>query len=197
MTKLAEPPEPFNPPMHGLAAAPPPGRAVVRARDVGGPGAWQALVRDGVLRRLTPDAACAIGTRVDAALRASLVGPLVPGGAVVTGRTAAWIYSGVGSAHPLDLACAAGRHRPDRPAGARLWQAPLLHPDCVLIAGVRVTDPTRTVVELALHGGESSLVAVLARCGADLEAARRSVLLRPLAAHRAAAVDVIDAATRL
>jgi hypothetical protein len=197
MTTLAVPQPPPAHPMHGLAPGVAPGRTVVRARDVGGPAAWQALVRDGVLRRLTPDAACAIGTRVDAPLRASLVAPLVPSGAVVTGRTAAWIHAGTGAAHPLELACAAGRHRPDRPPGARLWQAPLLHPDTVRIAGVRVTDPTRTVVELALHGGESSLVAVLARCGADLEAARRSVLLRPRAAHRAAAVDVIDAATRL
>jgi hypothetical protein len=196
MTTLALPPLPAHP-MRGLSPQATPARAVVRARDVGGPAAWQTLVRDGVLRRLTPDAGCAIGTRVDATLRASLVAPLVPSGAVVTGRTAARIQAGAGAANPLELACAAGRHRPDRPPGARLWQAPLLHPDTVQIAGVRVTDPTRTVVELALHGGETSLVAVLARCGADLEAARRSVLLRPRAPHRATALHVIDAATGL
>jgi hypothetical protein len=170
-------------------------RLVVRPADVGGPAAWQVLVRDGVLREVVSGAACAAGTTVGPDLRAALVAPRVPSRAIVTARTAAWIHTGSGTPDVLDLACSAGRHRPDRPPGARLWQAPLLLPDTVRIGPLQVTDPTRTVVELVLHDGEEHLVVALARHGADLVAARRAVQARPRAATRAVALATLAAAT--
>ncbi|WP_418276762.1 hypothetical protein ACNHYB_02345 [Isoptericola jiangsuensis] len=171
-----------------------PARSVVRPHHVGGGAAWQVLVRDGALREVVPGAACPPGVLVDAGLRALLIAPRIPPRTVVTGRTAAWVHTGAGSADALDLACVAGRHRPERPAGARLWQAPLLHPDTVRIGPVLVTDPTRTVVELVLHTGEPDLVVALARHGADLVRARRAVEVRPRASGRAAALITLDVA---
>jgi len=167
-----------------LRTGPPP-RTVLRPCDVGGPVAWQVLVREGAVTVVRGDAGCAPGTRVDAALRAGLVGPEVPTGAVVTGRTAAWIHTGAGDGSGLDLTYPAGRHQPDRPAGARLWQSPLLTADVVRLAGVPVTSPERTVVELVLRDGDPvDLVAALAGAGVDLGRARLRLERRPRAQGR-------------
>jgi hypothetical protein len=182
-------------PLAELVSTPSAARLVVRPADVGGPVAWQVLVRDGVLHEVVPGAACAAGTSVGPGLRAALVASRVPSRAIVTARTAAWIHTGSGTSEVLDLACSAGRHRPDRPPGARLWQAPLLLPDTVRVGPLRVTDLTRTVVELVLHDGDEHLVVALARHGADLVAARRAVQARPRAATRAVAMSTLATAT--
>jgi hypothetical protein len=168
-----------------------------RPGDVGGRAAWQALVRDGVLTVLRGDVACSATTRVDPALRARTLLGAVPTGAVVTGRTAAWVHTGVDAPDTLDLACRPGGRRPARPPGARLWQAPLLAPDVRLLGGVPVTTPARTAAELALHDDDAhDLLVALARAGVDLVTVRRAVLLRPRVgvAVRRAAVATLDAA---
>ncbi|PFG43297.1 hypothetical protein ATJ88_1982 [Isoptericola jiangsuensis] len=174
-----------------------PAPVLVRPSDVGGTVAWQVLVRDGVLEVLRGDVACVSATRIDPALRAGTLRGAVPTGAVVTGRTAAWVHTGAGRPDSLDLACHPGGRRPSRPRGARLWQAPLLAPDVRVVAGVRLTTPDRTAVELALHDdGSTELLVALAAAGTDLDAVRRAVVLRPRVGVgvRRNAVAVVDAA---
>lgn len=169
---------------------------VVRPADVGGAAAWQTLVREGVLQVLRDDAACPAYLDVDPVLRAGLLAGAVPTGATVTARTAAWVHTGFGDAQALDLTYPAGRHQPDRPPGARLWQGPLLGDDTVHLAGIPVTAPERTVVELVLHD-DDPVMAVLALMhhGADLGRARRSLELRTRAVGRPRARALLDDVT--
>ncbi|NNU28706.1 hypothetical protein [Isoptericola sediminis] len=187
-------PRPLRELLHGPGPAPP----VVRPGDVGGRAAWQTLVHEGVLRVLRADAACPAGRGVDAALRASVLAPEVPAGAVVTARTAVWVHTGRGRPETLDLTYPAGRHRPERPRGARLWQGHLLGPDTRRLGGVAVTTPQRTLVELVLHGARYPetplLAAALLRAGADPGRARRAIEARSRVAARGPAHAALSAA---
>lgn len=171
-------------------------RVVLRPQDVGGAAAWQTLVRDGLLRVVRGDAACPADARIDPAVRAGLLAGELPAGAVVTGRTAAWVHTGYDDDQALDLTYPAGRHQPDRPAGARLWQGPLLHRDTLHLASVPVTAPDRTVVELVLHDTDPvpAVLALARHAGADLSAARRSLERRTRAVGRPRAREHLDAA---
>ncbi|NOV97957.1 hypothetical protein [Isoptericola halotolerans] len=171
-------------------------RVVLGPSDVGGPVAWQTLVRDGDVQLLRPDAACPAGTAVGPDERAGLLARQVPSGAVVTGRTAAWVHTGYDDGGVLHLTYRAGRHQPDRPPGSRLWQSPLLRGDTTLLDGVPVTVPHRTVVELVLHDPDPVPVVLdlVHRAGADLRRARRSLELRTRAVGRPRARRLLDAA---
>ncbi|WP_407317742.1 hypothetical protein UQW22_14225 [Isoptericola halotolerans] len=169
---------------------------VVRPGDVGGSAAWQTLVREGCLQVVRHDAACPPGVPVGPVVRAGLLADQVPPGAVVTGRTAAWVYTGHGDGEVLDLTYPAGRHQPDRPPGARLWQGPLLRSDTTTLGHVGVTTPDRTVVELVLHDPDPvpAVLALVRRAAADLARARRSLELRTRAVGRPRARRLLDAA---
>ncbi|GAA1736735.1 hypothetical protein GCM10009809_34930 [Isoptericola hypogeus] len=183
-----------------LLAPPPPVRRPLRApADVGGRAAWDVLVRDGVLEVVRGDAAVATGTPLTAADRAgTLTG--VPTGAVVAGRTAAWVHAGrrVGDEGRLDLTYPAGSYRPTVWGAGLVWQAPLLRDDVVERAGVRVTAPARTVVDLALHlapdDATPRVVALVRWCGVDLEEASRLLERRVRAVGRPRARTVLDRA---
>ncbi|MCK0115536.1 hypothetical protein MWU57_00670 [Isoptericola sp. S6320L] len=170
-------------------------RDVLRPDDLGGTVAWQTLVRDGLLRVVRGDAACPADVSVDPATRAGLLADEVPTGAVVTGRTAAWVHAGYDDAQSLDLVYPAGRHQPDRPLGARLWQGPLLHGDTIHLARVPVTAPDRTVVELVLHDPDPvpAVLALVRHAGAEPSAARRSLERRTRAVGRPRAREHLDA----
>ncbi len=180
-----------------LDARPAPRPTVVRPEHVGGEVAWDALVREGALRVVRGRAAVRPDVAVGASLRARVLGP-VPRGAVVAGRTAAWVYAGVPDGGTLDLAYASGRHRPEVWAGARVWQAPLLTSDVVELAGVRVTTPLRTVVDLALREEADRAVATVRTlvdvCGVDLDAAGRALELRARVVGRPRARRVLAGA---
>jgi hypothetical protein len=125
---------------------------------------------------------------------------LLPRGATIAGRTAAWVHAGVPDGGTLDLAYPSGRHRPEVWAGARVWQEPLLASDVSEIAGVRVTTPVRTVVDLALRDDpERALEAVRAlveACGVDLRAAARALESRARVVGRPRARRVLTAAAQ-
>jgi len=144
---------------------------LVRPADVGGRAAWDVLVRDGALEAVRDDAAVVAGTVVTPLLRAALLAGSLPAGAVAAGRTAAWVHvgraAGPRAADPLDVAYAAGGHRPELWGAGLVWQAPLLRGDVVELAGARVTTPLRTVVDVALHVPVEEDAARLARAVAD------------------------------
>ncbi|GAB3093640.1 hypothetical protein [Isoptericola nanjingensis] len=151
-----------------------PGRAsgpLVRPADVGGRAAWDVLVRDGSLEVVRDDAAVVAGTTMTPVLRAALLAGSLPAGAVAAGRTAAWVHAGrlagTRSAEHLDVTYAAGGHRPELWGAGLVWQAPLLRGDVVELAGVRVTAPLRTVVDVAVHVPGEEDATRLARVVAD------------------------------
>ncbi len=170
---------------------------MVLPEHVGGRAAWDTLVRDGALRVVRGHAAVRPGVAVDAVLRASVLAP-VPRGAVVAGRTAAWVHAGEPAGGTLDLAYATGRHRPEVWGGARVWQEPLLTSDVVELAGVRVTTPLRTAVDLALREEHDRAVQAVRTlvdvCGVDLHAAGRALELRARVVGRPRARRVLAAA---
>lgn len=154
-----------------LAAPGRPSGTLVHPADVGGRAAWDVLVRDGALEAVRDDAAVVAGTVVTPLLRAALLAGALPAGAVAAGRTAAWVHAGRAAgpraADPLDVAYAAGGHRPELWGAGLVWQAPLLRGDVVELGGVRVTAPLRTVVDVAVHVPAEEDAARLARAVAD------------------------------
>lgn len=175
---------------------------VVRPRDVGGRAAWSVLVRDGVLEvvRRDEDAAVVAGTPTGPATRAGLLRARVPSGAVVAARTAAWVHAGPAAddGGRLDLTYRAGGHRPAVWGQGLCWQSPLLADDVVDLAGVRVTDPVRTAVDLALHvvpaDDAARRVGTLVRvCGIELADVGRRLERRVRAVGRPRARDVLRA----
>lgn len=176
--------------------APPP--LLVRPEHVGGRVAWETLVRDGALKALRGTAAVRTDLPVGPGLRAGVLRDLLPRGATVAGRTAAWVHAGVPDGGTLDLAYPSGRHRPEVWAGARVWQEPLLASDVSEVSGVRVTTPVRTVVDLALRDDPQpaleTIRALVEVCGVDLSAATRSLESRARVVGRPRARRVLAAA---
>ncbi|SKC71478.1 hypothetical protein [Krasilnikoviella flava] len=144
---------------------------LVHPDDVGGRAAWDVLVADGALEVVRGDTAVVAGTAVPPALRATLLAGALPTGAVIAGRTAAWVHAGrAACARPtdgLDLTYPAGGHRPEVWGAGLVWQAPLLRDDTVTLGGARVTAPLRTVVDVAVHVPGDDDAALLARVVAD------------------------------
>ncbi|MEU2201386.1 hypothetical protein [Isoptericola sp. NPDC019482] len=214
---LPSPPAPsVGAPRHGPASPcrlgdllAPPGRRpgpLVRPADVGGRAAWDVLVRDGALEVVRGDAAVVAGDPVTPVLRAALLSGSLPAGAVAAGRTAAWVHAGPlagrRSAAHLDVAYAAGGHRPALWGTGLVWQARLLRGDTVDLAGVRVTAPLRTVVDVALHVPGDEDAAVIARdladaCGLALDDAAVLLERRARVVGRPRARDVLARAAAL
>ena len=197
VSALLPPPAPVAPPPPTPAAtlpaarpaSPPATGPVVRAQDVGGPLAWQVLVRDGVLTALTDDAAVPSGTPVSAWTRAAALADRVPPRAVAVLTTAWWVYCGgtLGDGSlgdgGLELAYRSSVFR----LGAESHD----------VAGLRVTTPERTALDLAsrLPRREAITAAVaLARAGADLGAALALLESRSRSVGRPAAREVLRAA---
>lgn len=176
------------------------GTSLVRPADVGGRAAWDVLVRDGALLVLRGDAAVAPGEAVGPATRAETLSGTLREGSVVAGRTAAWVHAG-GPAHDggvLDVTYSPGRNRPRPGQAGKVWQASLLRDDVITLAGVRVTAPARTVVDLALqldpHDALPRVLVLVRRCGVDLARARRLLERRVRVVGRPRARQVLDRA---
>lgn len=155
---------------------------LVGPHEVGGRAAFQALVRCGALVPLWDDVAAPAAVPVTSTLRALAVRDLVPRGTVVAGTSAAWVLCGSVRPRLLDVVYPPGRHRP-APHGERApRQAHVLRDETVLVAGVLVTAPTRTVIDVATRCGPDEALVTLSRlrdaCGLDVAAAARSLELR-------------------
>ena len=127
---LAPPPAPPGPEI-GLLVVP---------EDVGGPAAFQELVRAGALRRLWGDVAAPASVPVTPTLRALAVRDQVPRGTVLAGAAAAWVLCGSAAPRVLDVVHPPGRHRPPPRQGRAARQAHVLRDETTLVAGVLVTS---------------------------------------------------------
>jgi hypothetical protein len=145
------------------------------------------------------DAAVPAGTEIDAGIRAATLTDRVPTGAVVAGRTAAWVHAGPAAAagDRLDLTYRSGGHRPAVWGAGLVWQAPLLREDTVQVGGVRVTTPARTATDVALHVEPTeavrAIVVLVGACGVDPEHVRRQLERRVRAVGRPRARAVLRA----
>jgi len=158
---------------------------LLRPADVGGMGAWQTMLRDGLLRRVHLDTAVMVETPITADIRAAVLAPLVPVNCYLATYSATWIYCGGPVPPVLTVAYPLGSYRP------RLWTRAEFYCASGLWAQsrslgigrdrVRVTTPVRTAVDLALRADPDAArdkIRDLAAVGTDLRAALRSLELR-------------------
>lgn len=143
--------------------------AGVSRRDLAG------LVRFGVVRRLLHDVYVDERVTDTVELRVAAVAKVLPPGAVVARRTAAWlygidVYGGRQRDQTLTVECVVPARRARvRRAGVRGWEETLLPEDVCSVNGVPGTTPTRTALDLARYSPRHlGLAAVDAFCHADL-----------------------------
>ncbi|MBE1876756.1 hypothetical protein [Myceligenerans pegani] len=206
-----------------LDPRPAPVPPVVTPARVGGPAAWQDLLRSGALTPLrdapldtTGAVAVPAGVRVTPTHRALVLaescGGVLPARAVLAGASAAWVHSGLrGGIHvprlPTDagfpeLAHDAAVRRPDVPAGVLVRCAAGLVRDTMLLAGVPVTTPARTAADVACRLPFEQAVPVLTALAAgsadldpvDLDAVERALEARRRVVGRPAARRALAAA---
>ncbi|WP_415298688.1 hypothetical protein [Cellulosimicrobium sp. SJTW-1] len=167
---------------HLLAPPGPEFGLLVVPEDVGGPAAFQELVRAGALRRLWGDVAAPASVPVTPTLRALAVRDQVPRGTVLAGAAAAWVLCGSAPPRVLDVVHPPGRHRPPPRQGRAARQAHVLRDETSLVAGVLVTSVLRTALDVATRCEPVQALSTLRRlevvCGLDARAAARSLELR-------------------
>jgi len=154
----------------------------VGPHEVGGRPAFQELVRCGALALLWDDVAAPAAVPLTPTLRALAVRDLVPRDTVVAGASAAWVLCGSARPRLLEVVYPPGRHRPAPHPGRAPRQTHVLRDETVLVAGVLVTTPVRTALDVATRRDPDEALETLARlrdaCGLDVAAAARSLELR-------------------
>ncbi|HEV6954709.1 MAG TPA: hypothetical protein VKY86_15845 [Promicromonospora sp.] len=192
-----------------LDPGPAPAPLVVTPAHVGGPVAWADLRRCGALVELHEGVAVGAGTAVGPPHRAlALVGELPPR-CVLAAATAAWVLTGLHDGDvartwppdaPVEAAYSPGTHCPPPRPGRVVRRAPGLAADTVRLAGVPVTNPTRTAADVARtvpHDVAVVALVALARRGADLAGAARALDRRARVVGRPAAHRALAAAREL
>lgn len=110
----------------------------------------------------------------DAACRAASLVPVLPGGTLAAGTTAAWVWGALPDLPlPLHALVAPGRARPRHlEPSVRVRQAPLGPDDTTVLGGVTVATALRTAVDLLVDPGGSlpAVARLVRREGLDLQA---------------------------
>lgn len=179
---------------------------VVTPAHVGGPVAWWDLRRAGALVELHDGAAVAFGSAVGPEHRALALAHEVPARCVLAAATAAWVHTGLFDGRaaaswpagaPVELAYSPDTHRPVQRPGQVTRRAPGLARDTERLAGVPVTGPARTAVDVACTAPLEAAVPVLvalADGGVDLRAVTRALDRRARVVGRPAAHRALSAA---
>lgn len=175
MTLTTSPPSPSLPTLTS-AMLPPAARddGLFRPDDLD-PITWQLLVHEGALRVIAPSVAIPVRRRPTPDDRARPFVGVLPAGWALGGATAAWVHVG-GAAGPsaLSLTGPPNTHQPPELPGRVLHQQEMPDRDLVTVAGVPVTSPLRTAVDVACFTAPSSAVprlVALAQHGVDLDTA--------------------------
>ncbi|MGW6005856.1 hypothetical protein ACWFNS_17315 [Oerskovia enterophila] len=159
-----------------------PAPELVRPAHVGGAVAFADLVRSGALVQVRGDVAVRPTTSLTPAVRAASLAHLVPERTVVGGLSAAWVHGGTPAPTTVEVIHPLGVHRPPPLPGRAPRQSALLRTEAALLGGVLVTTVERTALDLAcLHDPRASgpvLLALVTRCGLDLDAVRDALDLR-------------------
>ncbi len=139
------------------------------------PPTYQALVRDGVTRRVWGDLAVPADVDVGPRLRAAAFRGLVPERAVVGRRSAAWVHTGEHAPRRVDALVPPRSRRPDPHPSRTTYECALPARDVVDLGGVRVTTVQRTGLDVARWCAPAEalpLLDALVRAGFDVERAR-------------------------
>jgi len=157
----------------------------VRPADVGGVGAWQTMVHDGLLQVVHDDAAVTAATPITPDVRMAVIAASVPKNCYVAGPSAVWVHCGGPMSDVLWVAHAVGTNRPDLVGGVLSYSGTGLWADSQLLGlgrnRARVTTLVRTCVDLALR--EDAAVAkqqirALQAAGFDVKRAARALEFR-------------------
>jgi len=166
---------------------------LIRPDDVGGAMVWELLVRDGKLVRLHGQIAVRPDCLLTPELRAAAIADEVPEGFVAAGVTAAWIHCGSGELPTLEFVYPNGANSKHAvQLSGKAWSTIDLAQAVVTIAGVPVTNPQRTIADLAWrHPPEVALqwIGNLVAAGVNLRAAALDMERR----HRVVGRDHIRA----
>ncbi|GIG29154.1 type IV toxin-antitoxin system AbiEi family antitoxin [Cellulomonas marina] len=176
---------------------------LVGPEHVGGRAALATLVRSGALVVVRDEVTAAPAVAHLPVVRARAVAHLVPPRGVVGRASAAWVHAGGPAAVPLEVLVPTGTARPRARAGVVGHEAELRPEDVVTVAGVPVTTPARTALDVArtcTAPAVHRLLSALARAGVDLGAVLARLGDRPggrgvrqaravLAAHLADGAD--------
>lgn len=140
--------------------------------------AWQILLRDGHLVRLTDDVARPAAVPETPALRAAALAPLVPTRCALAREAAVWVHlGGPPPARAHVVACRRDR-RPEPAPGRVTVSAALTDRDVVRLGGIQVTTLRRTAVDLLAHEPRDRAIALVERlrdAGLDLARLRTDI----------------------
>lgn len=138
---------------------------------------WQALCRDGALVEVRPGFALVAGVPETSADRARTLVAAVPSGVVVARTWAVWLHAGGQPPCTPQRICVVyppGSSRPRSTAGLDPVQTALRPWDVTTVAGLAVTSPVRTAMDVATWSTGPEAARDLARlraAGTDLPAA--------------------------
>lgn len=163
---------------------------------------WQALCRDGDVVEVRPGFALVAGVAETSADRARTLLAAVPADVVVAREWAVWVHAGGRPPRPQHRVCVVyrpGTSRPRSLPGLETVQASLRPWDVSTVAGLSVTSPVRTAMDVATWSATLPGTRSLARlraCGTDLPTAVAQ--LRRVAGWRGSdqAVRRLEAAER-
>ena len=110
---------------------------------------WAGLLRDGLLAPVWGGAARVTACVEDPAVRVAALARLVPERGVVGRATAVWVHAGGPAPVRADVLVQTRARRPDPHPDRRTHEADLTDADVETIAGVRVTTPLRTALDVA------------------------------------------------
>ena len=110
---------------------------------------WDILVRDGDVIELWDGHGLPAGMAPSPELRALSLADHVPRAVVVGRRTAAWVHTGSPRPVRLCVLYAARGYRPRNTAGLDVSQAAVRPWETSALGGLRITDPTRTALDVA------------------------------------------------
>jgi hypothetical protein len=169
---------------------------LVRPSEVGGQVAYGDLVRRGALVEVWDGVAAPARVPQTPTLRALAVRDLVPARTVLAGAGAAWVLCGGRRPVRLDVLYPPGTHRPTPLPGRVPRQSAVLRSETEVVAGVLVTDPRRTALDVATRCDRATALEILRRLRSarelDVAAAARSLELRFRWPGREKAREVLD-----
>ena len=125
----------------------PPAPEVLVASELG-PIVFQALILEGVVRRVRGDVAIPVDVRETPTIRALAAQHLVPRRAVVGRAAAVWVHTGGPPPARIDVLVAPAARRPDPHSERATHECTLPPSDVVVVGPLRVTSVERTAVDV-------------------------------------------------
>ena len=170
----------------------------MRPDDVGGKAAWQALCLAGFLTIVWGDSAVCTRSPLRPEDRALALSPYVLPRTVVGRHTALWVYTNMRRSTRVHLLYSPTQHRPTPAPEHATHQAVLLDGDVQCLAGIDITSPARTAIDLCVHLARplaiEGLRALLASEAVQSSEIRARIAQMPPRSRSSEAADIVNAA---